>query len=162
MSPKIGVSVDVRAAWAREGRSPRMKVLAAAAWARSEGLGLRFGGDLGVQKGGLSGAWVRDRRVVGGLTLIGAVLLSLQPEGSHDEDPNAAAARALGTPLAFVEGVDAGWTMEPGGFWLNHADAQHYRNGMDLGAEVRFMASVVCPCGARRMKGETICPACDQ
>lgn len=162
MSPKISLSVDVRAAWAREGRSPRMKVLAAAAWARAQGIGLRFSGDLGVQRGGLSGAWVRDRGVVGGLTLIGALLLSLQPEGSHDEDPSAAAARVLGTSLAFAEGLDDGWVMAPSGFWLTHPDAPHYRNGLELGCEVRFMASVVCPCGARRMKGEAICPACDR
>lgn len=162
MSPRIGISVDVRAGWAREDRSPRMKVLAAAAWARAEGLGLRFGGDLGVAKGGLSGAWVRDRRVVGGLTLIGALLLSLQPEGSHDEDPTTAAARALGVAFGFAAGLDDGWCMEPSGFWLSHADAQHYRNGLELGSELRFMASIVCPCGARRMKGESVCPACDR
>jgi hypothetical protein len=165
MSPKTGVSIDIRGAIDGERRTPRMKVVAAVAQARGTGLPLRFG-DAGVERGEFSPAWKVDRKAIpGGVSLAGAVLLALQPESSPDEDTGAVLARALGVPLAFAEGLGDGWDMVAmSTYWTGGEASQHYVNGFELGAEVRFMATMVCStCSTRRFKGDgDRCPGCDR
>jgi len=166
MSPKSGLSIDLRGALDGEKRTPRMKVVAAVAQARGSNLPLRFG-DCGVERGSFTDIWRVDRKAIpGGVSLAGAVLLALQPESSPDEDTGAVVARALGTPLAFAEGLSVGWHGEiHATYWTNKDSTRRaYLDGYRLGAEVCFMATIVCgDCNARRFKGDgDRCPGCDK
>lgn len=158
MSPGIGVTVRVPA------RSPRLALASAVAQARAQSIPLSFD-RLGVVRATLTGAWVIDRTVVPGLNVVGCLLLQHQPASTADEDPTAAAARAIGVSLAFMEGASDGFAMEAmNAFWVGSPhNGRDYLNGFEAGAEIRFLASKVCGnCGSRRFKSELRCPGCDR
>jgi hypothetical protein len=163
VSPGIGLNIQVPTA---EKRTPRQMMMAALAGARGAGIPLCFGPDrLGVTGGAFGSSWVIDRKsIVRGVTIIGAALLSLQPEFRADEDPAGALARAMGVELAVVEGINDGWSMVPmSSYWTGSAAAQHYVNGFEVGGECRFMVTLVCRrCASRRFRDEAKCPGCER
>jgi hypothetical protein len=72
------------------------------------------------------------------VSLVGAVLLHLQPEPAEGEGPLEAAARALGVALAWVEGAEAGWCGElMDTRWLARPDADLYLDGHSIGMQAR-------------------------
>lgn len=163
MSPGIGLSIQVPSA---EKRTPRQMVMAALAEARSAGVPLCFGPDrLGVTGGAFVSPWVIDRKSISrGVTIVGAALLSLQPEYRVDEDPSGALARAMGVDIGFVEGLSDGWSMVPmSSYWTGPNTVQHYVNGFEVGGECRFTVTLVCRrCAFRRFRDEVKCPGCDR
>jgi hypothetical protein len=156
--------------WARETRTPRQRITAALLRLRAQGIALRWG-DYGVALRPLvtplATGWQRSSLL--GVNLIGAVLLAYQPErapeddnGAH-EDPTIAAARALGVPLAYVEGLADGWDRAAhSADWLSHINRAAYLDGYEAGMEARFRETVVCGCGTRRFRSELTCPSCDE
>lgn len=105
MSPKVYVALTV-SQFSKLMTEPKARCALALHDARDRGYILRR--RLGVVCG-LSD-WRVDRSLQPtGVSLVGAVLLSLQPEPNDDDDHLAHAARALGVSLAWVAGADAGW-----------------------------------------------------
>ena len=126
-----GISVTIYA-----GDLARGHVIAALTAARSRGLWVHGEGPVGVAAG-LAGDWSADDPRAG-VSLVGAVLLHLQPEPAGGEEPLDAAARALGASLAWAEGLEAAWCREPmGAAALARTDARLYRDGYALGEELR-------------------------
>lgn len=131
MSPKV--SLTIYASQLEELlKAPRVQIGEALAAARARGIRLRRS-EVGVVCG--LGEWRIDRHLTpGGVSLAGAVLLALQPEPQDGEEALAAAARALGVSLAWMEGAEAGWAGEErdqrraGGL-----DAEVYRDGYEVG-----------------------------
>ena len=136
MSPKISLTITAAEVDAL-GKTPKTHLLEAVAAARGQGIRLRCG-DIGVVAGLVD--WRVDRGLQPhGVSLGGAVLLHLQPEPEEGEEPLAAAARALGVSLAWVEGAEAAWCRELMSVaWLARQDADVYLNGFEAGAQVRF------------------------
>lgn len=129
MSPKVGITISAQGL-AELLKTPRLRVLEALAQARARRLPLRRG-EAGVVWG-LAG-WHVDRQLQpNGVSLLGAVLLHMQPEPEGDEDPVASAARALDVTQAWVEGLQDGWDGEPA------ATAHHeYLGGHEVGLAAR-------------------------
>lgn len=137
MSPKVTLTIGA-AELAALGKTARTHLLEAVAAARGRGIWLRCG-DIGVVAGLVD--WRVDRGLrPHGVSLAGAVLLRLQPEPEEGEEPLAAAARALGVSLAWIEGAEAAWCREEMGVeWLGRPDADLYLDGYEAGAQVRHV-----------------------
>lgn len=163
MSPKISVSIHLPTV---DRRPPRNRVIEAMHHARAEGAPLAFCPDTGVTQAAFTKGWVIDRSgKAPGVNLVGALLLQWQPQSRGDEDPSATLARELNVTLGYVEGLQDGWSAFPSTFWLTRSgEGRHYRNGLEVGFEARFYASLACSnCGSRRLKTDgPKCPGCDQ
>jgi hypothetical protein len=131
VSPKV--SITIGAGYLDELlREPKVRCTQALTAARARGYVLRR--RLGVICG-LSD-WRVDRNLQPtGVSLVGAVLLALQPEPHELDSPVEAAARALGVSLAWVEGADAGWVGELMDVRrLAALDASLYLDGFEAGS----------------------------
>jgi hypothetical protein len=157
MSPKIGMSLATRGLL-KDRRTPAAKVNAAIQMMADQGIPLR-NGDHGVAPCPFASGWCVDRRFGNAVNVVGAVLLALQPE--EGDDPVAAAAGALETTIAFVEGLCDGWDRaRQAERFLGDIHVRAYLDGYETGMEARFRATVVCRCGARRFKAEPRCAEC--
>jgi hypothetical protein len=135
MSPKLSLTISA-AQLAGLLAEPRLQVAQALAAARQRGIPLRRS-EVGVVAG--LEEWRPDRRLSpSGVSLVGAVLLAMQPEPRDHEDPTAAAARALGVSLAWVEGAEAGWAGELMDVArLAALDADLYLDGYEVGQHLQ-------------------------
>jgi hypothetical protein len=135
MSPRVTLTISA-ADLEAIGKTPLTHLLEAVAAMQARRVWMRCG-DPGVLPGMFS--WRVDRHVhPRGVSLVGAVLLHLQPEPGEGEEPLAAAARALGVSLAWVEGAETGWCDElMDTAWLARPDADLYLDGHEVGSQVR-------------------------
>jgi hypothetical protein len=136
----------------RKRETPRYQVLKALAMARAKGWALGFE-DASIELDGDS--WVpHDDRPLG---LIGLILVAHGVRALNADDaPFTCCVRFLRVSQVWVDGLYAGWrlTLAHGSRGTEAACAD-YRAGFELGAECRFMATVVCrDCGTRRFKGD--------
>ncbi len=127
---------------------------------------LRFGDHSGVSRGHLSREWHVDRptdSAVAFVNPVGAVLLALQPTETPDA-PERAAARALGVPFAYVEGLVDGWNRQSHNRAMvePHETRKAYLQGYEVGVLARHEMSRECAaCGSRVMDYEP-CPLCEE
>lgn len=131
MSPKVSITIGARYLDEMM-REPRVRCTQALTAARARGYVLRR--RLGVICG--LADWRVDRTLQPtGVSLVGAVLLWLQPEPDDVESPAEAAARALSVSLAWVEGADAAWSGELMDVRrLAALDASLYLDGYEVGS----------------------------
>jgi hypothetical protein len=135
VSPKVSIEIrtaDLVAMLAE----PRVKVAEALAAARAKGIPLRRT-EAGVTQG-LAGWQVDHHLQPRGVSLVGAVLVHLQPEPEGDESPQEAAGRALGVSPAWIEGAEAGWAGELlDAVRLAAQDADLYLDAYHVGAALQ-------------------------
>ena len=131
MSPRISLTIH-RSQLAELLQSPRTQAAEALAAARARGVRIRRS-EVGVVCGLVE--WRVDHHLTpAGVSLAGAVLLALQPEPQEGEEPLAAAARALGASLAWMEGAEAGWAGElMDTRWIAGLDGELYLDGHEAG-----------------------------
>lgn len=137
MSPKVSITIPATEL-AELLKAPRVRLVEAVVGARRRGIWMRRG-EPGVSCG--LAEWRVDHGLQpSGVTVLGALLLLLQPDPVDGEEEAAAAARALGVSVAWVEGAEDGWNeAEPSPDWLRRPDADLYNAGYEVGAELRAL-----------------------
>lgn len=135
MSPRVSITIPATAL-AELLKAPRVRLLEAVLAVRARGIWMRRG-EPGVTCG-LSEWRVERHLQPQGVTVVGALLLALQPEPRDGEELAVAAARALEVSVSWVEGAEDGWDgAEMSAAWLARPDADLYVAGYEAGAEVR-------------------------
>ncbi len=140
-------------------RTPIGKIHASIERIKARGHKIRIG-DHGVEHGRLSGDWYVTEGAPA-LSPVGAVCLDRQPDALAYDEPETAAAAALGASFTWLEGFQDGLAAEPSGHRLHSLGRTEYLAGCDAGYHVRHSLLAYCVCGAIHPEDET-CPSCEE
>jgi hypothetical protein len=157
VSPKIAVVIPV-ARFAPASDRPLDRLRASLQAVESQGIRVRVQDDSGVERSTLGGGWrcvrtAHPRKV----SLVGAVCLAMQPQGSSD--PEVAAEEALGVTNTWLVGVVDGWENAAPTLRFEDPDAAAlYRAAVRCGHVLHVEHTVECPaCFERRFPLDDDC-----
>lgn len=142
----------------RKRLEPRKVVLAAVAKCRTLHVPMTVGETSAIERDGERWTAYNDRP----LDIVGAVVVAWDMYAvGQNETAAETMRRILRVAPAWTDGLCDGWRMVPAAAKNDGREDREYMLGFELGAEARFAASVPCPCGARRIKGQD-CENCGE